>query len=180
MISLSFIAAATVIAVVAADPVAPWWAGPIYVQAFTHIVETLGSASIVAIVSASVQIYYGRDARKDRKAKRLESHVEHGKGLEAAKTERAELAAGLKVDQAVLAAKVEAAAQHMADKVEGTTATIVGKIDANTAVTNEAKDGALRAYSEANSVNVKIAETNDRITEAINAGRAAASLPDQK
>ena len=107
MTTIALIQASAIIMAVVASPVAPWWAAPLYVQTFAHIVETLGSALIVAVVSAGVQIHYGVDARKDRKVKRLESHVEHGKGIEEAK-----------MREVVLAAKVENAALHMADKVE--------------------------------------------------------------
>ena len=151
---------ATVIAIVAASPVAPWWAAPIYVSTFEHIAIAFITVTVPAGVAAGVQIYYGRDARKDRLAKRLESHIEHGRGIEEAKAR-----------EVALAAKVENAALHMADKVEATTAMISGKLDENTAVTHEAKDGALRAYNEANSVNLKIAETNERITDVLNAGK---------
>jgi len=145
---------------VVVTPVAPWWAGPAYLATFERIVITLITIGVPTLVTAGVQIYYGRNARKDRVAKRAESHLEHERGLAAAR-ER----------EIALAAKVDATALHMADKVEATKAETLAAISENTAITTEAKAGALQAYQEANTVNLKIAETNERITEAIKAGQ---------
>jgi len=150
---------ATFIAIVVVSPVAPWWAGPAYVAATEHVIETLGSALIVAVVSASVQVWQGRKTRSRLSSterhveehidvKRTESKSEHQQGLDAA--ERREVN---------LAAKVEAAAQNLAARVAGTTATIVGAIAENTAITHEAKDASKEAAAVANHVNDKIAGT---------------------
>lgn len=142
------------------SPTAPWWAGPAYVQSIERIVITFITISVPTVVTAGVQVYYARRAAKDRAAKRAESRSEHQGGLNDARTERA-----------VLAAKVEAAALHMADTVARTKHETLAAIEQNTALTINAADASKEAAAVANHVNEKIEQTNERLLDAINAGR---------
>lgn len=144
------------------SPVAPWWAGPAYVSALERIVIAIITAFPVVVT----QIYYGRNARKDRIEKRAESHREHERGLAAAR-ER----------EIALAAKVDATALHMADKVEATKAETLAAISENTAMTITAAEASKEAAAVANGMNEKIDRTNRRLLEVAADGKTDAVPP---
>jgi ABC-type transporter Mla subunit MlaD len=71
----------------------------------------------------------------------------------------------------VLAQTVNDTSIKLAEKVVETTAAITEAIAANTALTREAKDAAREAYTEANNVNLKIAEIGLQVKENLHSSK---------
>jgi hypothetical protein len=113
-----------------ASPVAPWWAGPIYVASAERILIAWGQALIVAAFPVIATVIRG-----------VKSYHEH---------------------QENLAATREAVVGR--DEIRAA-------ISENTALTIDAADASKEAAAVANDVNSKIEHTNERLLEAIRAGR---------
>jgi len=78
-------------------------------------------------------------------------------------TDAIAMAAKVNQEAAVMAAKVIADAEKLAAKVHDSAEKLANKVAENTAVSTDAARGAKEAYTEANTINAKIADLNRQL-----------------